>query len=233
MQQAELSHQPGRYAAFFLILQFLFMGLAFSTLSAAINWPMSLDDPASVALPRVIEQYPSMMFGYGCYFLVGILLIPATVALNARLNINGPLATLTVALATFSAVAKTIGITRWLFAMPPLAEAYLAPGADRQTIAAIFEMLNAYAGSIGEIVGVGLISGIWTVLMARELYRAPGKIVKTLSVFVFFTGLLLFCVIFDGWYGIDLGPVLSMSGILWQAGLFSIGLWALTTPRTE
>jgi hypothetical protein len=45
---------------------------------------------------------------------------------------------------------KAIGITRWLFAMPVLADAFVAPGADQAQIGIVFEMLNAWAGGIGE-----------------------------------------------------------------------------------
>jgi hypothetical protein len=223
------SRQSGQFAAFFLITQYILMLSAFIILSSAIDWPQSLDDPASIALPRVLGQSQFMLLGYGFYFLVGILFIPATVALNARLGITGSMASMTVALATFSAIAKSIGITRWLFAMPTLAEAYVAPGADTQTIGAIFAVLNEYAGGIGEILGVGLMSGIWTILMARELFKKPGKIAKPLAVFVFLTALILFATIPAG-FGIDMGPVLTVSGIIWQAGLLAMGLWALTSP---
>lgn len=222
--------QSGRLAAFFLITQYVLMLAAFLILSSTINWPASLDDPASIALPRVLDQSQPMMLGYGCYLLVGLLLIPATVALNARLGVKGSLASATVALATLSAVAKSIGITRWLFAMPVLAQAYITPEADKATIAIIFEMLNAYAGGIGEILGVGLISGIWTILMASELMKAPGKIARPLAIFVFITAIILFATIPAG-FGIDMGPVLTISGIIWQAGLLGMGLWALTPPR--
>ncbi len=225
------SRAAGKYAGFFLILQYVLMLAAFLILSSAIDWPASLDDRAAIALPRVIEQSQPMTLGYTCYLLVGLLFIPATVALNARLGITGHTAHATVALATLSAVAKSIGITRWLFAMPTLAQAYIAPGADRETIGVIFDTLNAYAGNIGEILGVGLVSGVWTIIMASELFRQPGKIAKPLAIFVFATSLLLFATIPAG-FGVDMGAILSISGIIWQAGLLGMGLWALTAPRS-
>lgn len=224
------SRASGKYAAFFLILQYILMLSTFMILSSAIDWPASLDDPASIALPRVIEQSGAMMLGYGSYLMVGLLLIPATVALNARIGITGQMAHATVALATLSAIAKSIGITRWLFAMPVLAQADAAPGADRAVIAIIYETLNAYAGGIGEMLGVGLISGIWTVLIANALFKHDGKIAKPLAIFVLATAFLLFATIPAG-FGIDMGPVLTISGIIWQAGLLGMGLWALTAPR--
>lgn len=221
---------PGRFAALFLVLQFILMWTAFFVLSSAIGWPASLDDPASIALPRVLAEGPAMMLGYGCYLMVGLLLVPATAALNARLGLTGAMAGATLSLAVLAAMAKSIGITRWLFAMPTLAQAYAAPGADQAAIAVQFEVLNVWAGGIGEILGVGLLSGAWTVLVAGALFQAPGLAAKVLAAFVLTTGLILLATIPAG-FGVDLGPVLTVSGILWQFALFGVAGWALTARR--
>jgi hypothetical protein len=225
------SASAGRVAAACLIAQFCLMLAAFLILSNAINWPMSLDDPASIALPRVIDQALPMMVGYGCYLMVGLLLIPASAALNDRLGLTGAFASLTMALATFAAIAKSIGITRWLFAMPALADAYAKPGADREAIAVVFDALNAYAGNIGEILGVGLMSGLWTLLIAYRVYQSGDRFAQLVGGYAFFTGLLLFATIPAG-FGVELGPILTVSGIVWQTGLLGIGFWALTSRHS-
>ncbi|MBX9745260.1 MAG: hypothetical protein K2X34_00060, partial [Hyphomonadaceae bacterium] len=179
---------------------------------------------------RLIAEADAVAIGYACYLLVGLLLIPATAALNTRLGLGGGLAAATMALATFSAIAKSIGITRWLFAMPGLAQAYVAPGADQAGITLLYETLNAYAGGIGEILGVGLMSGLWTLLIASAVFRAHGLIPKLIGGFAFVTGIGLMATIPAG-FGVDLGPVLTLSGVAWQFALFAIALWSLTTPR--
>jgi hypothetical protein len=236
MSSITSSRAAGKYAAFFLIIQYFLMLTAYLTLSSAINWPVSLDDPAAIALPRVIDQAKPMMLGYSCYLAVGLLFIPATVALNARLKLSGPIANMTLALAVFSAIAKSIGITRWLFAMPLLARAYVAPGADQATLGAVYEVFNEYAGSIGEILGVSLMSGIWTLIIARTIFKTPGRFTKPLGGFVFVTALLLLCSVPEGFgvetiFGFSMGDLLTINGIVWQAGLLAIGIWALTKPQ--
>jgi Domain of unknown function (DUF4386) len=228
-----LQRLHGRMAAFFLIVQYILMLSAYLILSSTINWPVSLSDPASIALPRVIAMSQPMLLGYTCYLCVGLLFIPATVALNARLGLVGPLANLTLGLAVVSAIAKTIGITRWLFAMPILAQAYVAPGADTETLSIIYEVLNGYAGSIGEIIGVSLISGIWTLIMATIIFKMPGRFTKPLGAFVFLTGILLLFTVPEAFgvqsiMGISMGNLLTLNGIIWQAGLLAIGIWSLT-----
>ena len=46
-----------RQAAIFLIIEFLLIFAPLVILGAAINWPGSLDEPASVNLPLILEQY--------------------------------------------------------------------------------------------------------------------------------------------------------------------------------
>jgi Domain of unknown function (DUF4386) len=236
MSTALPSRQTRLTAGFLLIGQYFLMLTAFIVLSSAINWPVSLDDPASIALPRVITERGPMLFGYLCYFTVSLLFIPATVALNARLGLTGPIANFTLALAIFSSVAKSIGITRWLFAMPVLAKAYEVPGADQATITVIYEMLNEYAGGIGEILGISLLSGIWTIIIGSIIFRKAGRVTKPLGAFVFFTGFLLLLSMPAGFgvqsiMGIGMGDLLTINGIVWQAGLLLIGVWALTKPH--
>jgi Domain of unknown function (DUF4386) len=217
-------------AAVLFTAQFALMGAAYLILSSAINWPISLDDPASIALPRILEHADSVMIGYSCYLMVSLLMIPATAAFNKRLGITGARADLTMALATFAAITKTIGIGRWLFVMPSLAQAYIAPSADKAAIELMFDALNAYAGSIGEVMGVGFASGIWTLLIAASVFRADGMTAKFLGVFTFLVGLSLFATIPAG-FGLDLGPILTISGVAWNVALFAIGIWGLRTSH--
>jgi hypothetical protein len=224
------SRVSGLWAGLTLTTQFVLIWTTFFVLSSAIGWPASLDDPASIALPRLAEDGPAVMLGYGCYLLAALLLVPATAALNGRLGISGPLAQATLGLAVVSAVAKMIGISRWLFVMPDLAVAYGQPGADLGGIDQLFSAINAYAGGIGEVIGVGLVSGVWSLTVAAALWRVGGMVPTALAGLLGLTGLGLFLTIPAG-LGMELGPVLTLTNIAWQFALFAVGLWALTPVR--
>ena len=229
-----ISTSPSRTApvaaATFLVLQFALLWTTFFILSAAIGWPASLDDPASVTLPRLLDAYPAVMTGYGLYLAVALLLVPATAALNVALGITRALAQTTLALAAVSAVAKAIGITRWLFGMPVLAEAWVAPGADHATIALLFDTLNEYASGIGEIVGVGLVTGVWTVIMGTVVARMDGLASRIAGAFVIVMGLSLFLTLPAG-FGVDVGPILTVSNVGWQFGMIVLAAMALRRLR--
>jgi hypothetical protein len=223
----------GRAAGATLAVQFALIWTTFFLLSSAIGWPASLDDPAAIALPRLLENEGAVLLGYGFYLAAALLLVPAAAALNARLGLTGPLAGFLLALAVMSAVAKAIGITRWLFAMPVLARLYVEPGADQGAVALVFEALNAYAGGIGEILGVGLLTGLWTALAGRALMRQGSRAATWAGGFAVVAGLGLFFTIPAG-FGAEFGPVLTITNIVWQFALLGIGLWCLfARPATS
>ncbi|MGB3135418.1 MAG: DUF4386 family protein, partial [Nodosilinea sp.] len=190
--------------------------------------PASLDDPASITLPRLLEHYSSVMTGYSLYLIVALLLVPATAALNVRFGITKLLGQTLLALAAISAMAKAIGITRWLFGMPVLAQAYSTTG-SQDVIDLLFTTLNEYAGGIGEILGVALVTGIWTVLMGAVVMQSRGRTATIAGGFVVAMGLSLFASIPAG-FGVDVGPVLTVSNIGWQFGMLAIALMALQKP---
>jgi hypothetical protein len=203
------------------------MWTAFFVLNRAVDWPASLQDPASIALPRFLDNKNSVLFGYSCYLLSAALLVPVSAAFVSSLGLGGTtLASLLQSLAALSALAKLCGICRWLFAVPVLAGAYSAPTADRDTVALLYELINAFAGGIGEALGIGLFSGLWTVLAGWALIRAIPKPGRGLGIATLLSGLGLLVTI-PAVFGWDLGPLLTISNMFWQFCLLGIGAWLL------
>jgi hypothetical protein len=65
------------------------------------------------------------------------------------------------AFGALSALARAIGILRWLTLMPALATAHAgADPAARAQIEQLFTALNDYGGGIGEILGVSLFTAL-------------------------------------------------------------------------
>lgn len=217
-----------RAAASLLFLQFALMWTAFGILSTSIDWPQSLGDPASVALPRLLANEGAVALGYGAYLLSALAMIPLAVMLRDTLGMTGTLGRLAVAFGTIAGFAKVLGIIRWHVLMPGLAEQYMAGDAvTRAAVAVVYEAFNAYAGGIGEVMGVALFSGLWTLTLAVALHRAGAR--KTAWA-AGASAVLLLVTIADR-YGFDLGPVLTVSGIGWQFVLAAIGVHHLRATR--
>jgi len=217
-----------RATGLLLLVQFALMWTAFAILATAIDWPQSLGDPASVALPRLLDNAGAVALGYGAYLLSALAMIPLAVMLRDTLGMGTTLGRLAVAFGTIAGLAKALGIIRWHVLMPGLAQTW-ADGdpATRAAVAVAYEAFNAYAGGIGEVLGVALFSVLWTLTLAVALHRAGAR---TLAWVAAVSAVLLLVTIADR-FGIDMGPVLTISGIFWQLVLAAIGIRHLRAIR--
>ncbi|MEM7029572.1 MAG: DUF4386 domain-containing protein [Chloroflexota bacterium] len=202
-------------AAILLVVEGLLIFFPLTILGAAINWPASLDEPASVNLPLILEQASAVKLGYFIYMIYSILIIPVALTLsrivaggsqtNTLLNIaNG--------FAIGSAVLRVLGIIRWLIPMPILAQIYTDPATSevtRDSVAAMYDMLNAYAGSIGEVLGVGLFAALWVGLTSYVIIR-DGTLPRWLGVYGLVTAFALTAGLFEI-INIDVGPMLTIN----------------------
>ena len=215
---------PRRAAAALLLAQFACMWGAFFVLAPAIDWPASLDLPASAMLPLVLERSGAVFLGYGLYLAHALLLVPAAVVLFTVLGRGGALGRSAMALGILAGAAKALGIVRWLFLMPVLAAAWVAPEATEATraaIAVVFDAFNAYAGGVGELLGVGLFAGLWTVLLSLMLLRHGAR---WLGLSGLAAAALLFTTLLS-LVGIESPLLLTASGILWQVWTAALAVW--------
>ena len=203
-----------------LIMEAFLMFPPLIILGAAINWPTSLDEPASVNLPLVLEQYVAVMAGYGIYLVYSLLFWPVAY-LTGRVitgdDTENALFRLASGFAALSALARALGIVRWLFAMPVLAQLYTAPTATpelKASISVTYEMLNAYAGGIGELLGVSLLAAIWLVLISILIIQKANW-PDWLGYFGFVAAISLFLNLLEV-IGIDVGPMATISVALVQ-----------------
>jgi hypothetical protein len=110
-------------------------------------------------LSAIAANADMVALGYGLYLLYSILVAPVMIGLAARAfgDLQRPLAATVAALATLSALARAIGILRWLTVMPALAAAHAAADpAARAQIELVAAAINEYGGGIGEILGVSI-----------------------------------------------------------------------------
>ncbi|MCM2387645.1 DUF4386 domain-containing protein [Streptomyces albipurpureus] len=171
---------PRRTAAALLTVEGLLIFVPFAVLGNAIGWPASLDDPAATALPRLLDQEGAVRAGYTVYLLYSVLFLPVAVWTTRALTGGGdsPFSRVAVGFAVASTLARTIGISRWLLAMPGLAEAHgeASDPAVRESVAVQYQVLNDFGGGIGEVLGVSLFAVGWlvcTILAALRSDAAP------------------------------------------------------------
>lgn len=219
-----------RLAALLLLTQFVCMWIAFFILMPAIDWPASLDQPPSVVLPLIAQEAGPVFAGYTFYLMHALLLVPLAIVLAGTLRMTRTLGSLAVTLGVLAGLAKALGIVRWIFLMPVLAASYLDPAASvasRAAIEAITIAFNAYAGGVGELLGVGLFAGLWTVLISIALLRAGARWLG-LTGLVAALGLLATLASVAGF---ESAILLTLSGIVWQVWTAAVAVWHLRSSR--
>jgi hypothetical protein len=218
-QPAATGTPARRIAALLLTLQFAAMWGAFLILAPAIDWPASLDLPAAEILPLIRDRSQAVFAGYLSYLVHALLLIPIAALMPGALGLEEATGRTALLLGGLAGFAKALGITRWIFLMPGLAVAWTAPGTDEATrtaIAVVYEAFNAYAGGLGEVLGVGLFAGLWTLILSAGLIGSGARVLGGAGICA---GALLFTTL-PSVAGIDSPVLLTLSGIVWQ-------LWTL------
>jgi len=153
------TREPGRGLGALLIADALLSFAPVVVLGAAIGWPASLDNAAAEQLAAIHANAGMVSLGYGVYLLYSILIAPVMAGLAARAfgGLQHPLAMTVAAFGALSALARAIGILRWLTVMPMLAAAHAAADpAARTQIELVFNAVNDFGGGIGEVLGVSL-----------------------------------------------------------------------------
>jgi hypothetical protein len=128
-----------------------------------------------------------VQIGYWGYLLTAVAMVPLAIALRhfaLGKGVHGPLVDTMTAMGIAAAVLKTLGIVRWLAAMPSLASLHAdaVDPAVRVAVEVSYVALNGYAGAVGELLGVQLFSGFWLILLGIILVRAGLRLNGLLAV---------------------------------------------------
>lgn len=221
---------PVRGAGWAALVQALLIFVPTFVLGAAVGWPASLGDPASVALPRLADNEGAVRFGYLAYLLYSVL-FAVTITMLARLvegDLTRGVRRLVIGFAVASVVARCIGIVRWLAPMPELADAYSAATDDgqRYAIERIYDVLNSFGGTIGEALGVGLFAAISIGLLSVGLIRSRA-IPRWIGTWGAVSAAALAVSVVD-LLGIDPGALLTVTVTVVQLWFLATGAWLLT-----
>jgi hypothetical protein len=168
--------RPGHWLGAALIAEALLSLAPMAVLAPAIGWPASLGKPAAEQLGAIAAQPGAVQLGYGLYLLYSVLIAPLMIALAARWagGLHRPWGATVVAFAALSALARSIGILRWLTVMPALATAHAtADPKARATIERVFDAVHLYGGGIGELLGVALFMALAMGALGLAMLRNP------------------------------------------------------------
>src|SRR5918995_699659 len=157
-----------------LILTPVAFNVFFTLLSVTFGYPDILREPTGQVLGRFDAGGGSLVAIWYGFMLTAVLFVPLAILVHKVLaRQDTPYMAVATAFGVVGGVVQFLGLVRWPFLVPYLADAYLDPassGATRESVAVVFQAFNQYAGvAVGENLGY-LFTGLWTALVALAMF---------------------------------------------------------------
>lgn len=151
--------------------------VGYAILGTQFGWPAVLDEPGTVALDRFVDAEQWVRAGFYVFLLSSLLLIPGAIAVQDGLTRDQTAARAITAFGVLGAFAQMLGWVRWPLTVPGLADRWTDPSAteaDLAATAAVYDLVNGYAGgALGEHLG-WLLQGVWAVGVSLFVLRSRG-----------------------------------------------------------
>jgi hypothetical protein len=165
-----------RLTGFLFLLTPVAFNTFFTLLSVSFEYPDILREPSGYVLRRFQEGGSGLVATWYGFMLTAVLFVPlAVLAYKVLARENAPYMGLAAVFGVVAGVVQFLGLVRWPFLVPYLADAYLDPASSEGTRAAAavaFQAFNRYAGmAVGEHLGY-LFTGLWTVLVAQAMLKS-------------------------------------------------------------
>jgi Domain of unknown function (DUF4386) len=209
--------------------------IPYTILTMIFEYPVILRQEAGVILTKFNEAGSKLIWTWFAFALMGIPLLPAYILIGQKLENKSALIRIATTIGVIGLIVQMIGLLRWTFVVPVLANSFVQATDEATKAAAIvsFKTIHQFAGVIlGEHLGQ-LFTIIWTALVSLSFARLKlfPKWVNILGYVSSFIYLLaqaeLLATVIPGF------PVWSMAGFigstLWLVWLLIIGIKFLKT----
>lgn len=231
-QGAHSARRGAGWLGIALIAEALLALVPILILGPAIGWPASLGMPAAAQLQGIHAQPEMVSLGYGVYLVYSVLVAPLMIGLASRTfgGLAGSWAATVAAFASLSAIARAIGILRWLTVMPVLAIAHAGGTLEvRERIELVFDAVNAFGGGIGEFLGVALFMALALGTLSLGAWL-KGGMPGWLAVLGAVSAALLASLMIPAFGGPEVVPIaVAATGVsVWMLGA---GIWCLGRIR--
>lgn len=147
--------------------------IPYTILSFVFEYPDILRQDTSVILTKFYQGGSQLIWSWFAFAIVGIPLIPAYIILGKKLENRSSLIRVASTLGVTGLIVQMIGLLRWTFVVPMLADTYVHASDDATRSAAIiaFKTIHQFGGVLlGEHLGQ-LFTILWTILVSIEFTR--------------------------------------------------------------
>ncbi|MBW4483417.1 MAG: DUF4386 domain-containing protein [Tildeniella torsiva UHER 1998/13D] len=161
----------------FLIGLVVMSNIPYIRLIQTFGYDDILREPVDYVLAQFQAGGTALILTWFMFGLAALLLIPASLLLHQVVDRrNTPYLGAATTMGALSGLLQAIGLMRWVFVIPVLAELQTNPATDEATRAAVgvaYQVVHQYGGVvIGEQLGQLLLVG-WTVGLGLAMVRSP------------------------------------------------------------
>jgi len=216
-----------QFTGLLLILLPIAFNVIFFLLQRTFEYPDILRKSTDYILNRFNAGGNRLILTWYSFALTGLLFVPTAILVHqvfARDNI--PYMAVATTIGVLAGLVQFLGLIRWTFLVPYLAETYFKPDSSQATkdsISIVFQAFHRYAGvAIGEHLGY-LCTSIWTAFIALALIQSP-----QFNAWLGWAGLIPAIGIFIGLFEESgfksAGLINAISYVLWSVWLIVLGV---------
>ncbi len=147
--------------------------IPYTILTIIFEYPDILRQETGVILTRFYEGGSTLIWTWFAFAITGLPLLPAYILLGRRLENKTGMARVATTIGVIGLVVQMVGLLRWTFVVPVLADSYVNAADEPTKAAAVmsFKLIHQFGGVIlGEYLGQ-LFTIIWTVLISISFAR--------------------------------------------------------------
>lgn len=217
-------------AGVLLILLPIAFNVIFFLLQKTFEYPDILRKPTEHVLRQFNAGGKRLLITWYSFAMTTLLFIPVAILVHQVLAKDGMSYMLfATTIGVLAGVVQFLGLIRWTFVVPYLAQDYFEPSssqARRDSIEIVFQAFHRYAGAaIGEHLGY-LCTSLWTALIALALTQSP-QFSPWLGWVGFVPALGIFIGLFEEAGFKPAAAINAISYILWSLWLIVVGVMFL------
>jgi hypothetical protein len=141
--------------------------IPYTMLTIIFEYPTILRQDTGTILTKFYQGGNSLIWTWFAFAITGIPLIPAYIMIGQKLENKAPLVRIATTIGVIGLIVQMIGLLRWTFVVPVLADTFVHAADEVTKAAAIvsFKTIHQFGGVIlGEYLGQ-LFTIAWTVMM--------------------------------------------------------------------
>lgn len=214
-----------------LIMGAVTLLIPYIILTSIFDYPNILRQDTAEVLLRFHEGGNKLIWTWFAFAITGLPLIPAFIFIGQRFEQQSSLLRFATTLGVISLLVQMIGLLRWTFIVPVIAESFVHASDEATKAAAImsFKIIHQFGGVIlGEYLGQ-LFTIVWTILVSLIFVRLK-LLPAWLNAFGIISALIylmaqaeLFATVMPGFPVWDLAGFMGSS--LWLVWLILLGIY--------